>query len=382
MAITAAQRILLGNAFRPHAPIEDPGSFVGREVELESVRDAIAANGLHVILYGERGCGKTSLANVATSGVPRVQVFCEENATFASLLSDAAIKYQAAHPDDITFDAITDSIQTRGIRLPASRLTGNTFLQLLVPNEPLCIVFDELDRVIDKSLIASLAELAKNAATYFPHLTLVMVGADSTADGLLAGHLSNFRNLRQVPLTRMSVPELYSILTRGESVLDITFNQAVKDEMVTMSDQMPYYLHLLATSAAKSALNRDSTVVEAQDLRAGAIGAAGDVDHSLRNIYEFAALSEKGSSIYRRLIWAMASMDGAVCNVGTINERANELARQERDRDVTPQALGAALKKLMSQDKGSVVVQVMAGNYKFRHPLMKGFVRLMRHSSQ
>jgi hypothetical protein len=277
MPMTPEQRTLLGNAFRPHAPIEDPGSFVGRQEELERVRDAIDAAGLHVVLYGERGCGKTSLANVATAGATRIQVFCEETASFSSLLRDTALKYQASHPQTITFDAVSDAIVTRGMTLPASRLTGNQFLQLLAPNEQLCIVYDELDRVQDKSLILSLAELAKNAATNFSHLTLVMVGANDTADGLLDGHLSNFRNLRQVPLTRMSVGELQGILTRGEGVLSITFDPTVKYEMVQMSDRMPYYLHLLATSAARFALNRDSPVVEAQDLREATLATAQDV---------------------------------------------------------------------------------------------------------
>ncbi len=380
MPITSEQRTLLSTAFRPHAPIEEPSSFIGRESELERVRDAITSPGLHVVVYGERGCGKTSLANVATSAVPRLQVFCEENATFATLLRDAALKYQALHPSEVVFDAISDSIRTRGVTLPASALTGNMFLQLLAPGQALCIVFDELDRVQDRGLIASLAELAKNAATYHQNLTLVMVGASETADGLLAGHLSNFRNLRQVPLNRMSPVELGGILSRGEGVLGISFGAAVKTEMIVMSDHMPYYLHLLATNAAKSAMNRDASQVSPQDLRAGAQAAAADVDHTLRETYEFATASEKGSHIYRRLVWAMASMDSVVCNVGSINELANQIAVAEGDRDVTPQALGAAIRRLTSDDKRAIVAQVLAGNYKFKHPLMKGFVRLARHS--
>lgn len=379
MPITPEQRTLLSNAFRPHAPIEDPNSFVGRQDELYRVREAIDAAGLHVVLYGERGCGKTSLANVATAGASRIQVFCEETASFSSLLRDTALKYQALNPQTITFDAVNDAIITRGVTLPASRLTGNLFLQLLNTGEQICIVYDELDRVLDKSLILSLAELAKNAATNHPNVTLVMVGANETADGLLAGHLSNFRNLRQVPLTRMSAPELSGILTRGEAILSIAFDAPVKYEMVQMSDRMPYYLHLLATSAARLALNRDSVVVQAEDLLGATVATAQDVDHSLRETYELAALSEKGSSVYRRLIWAMASMDGSACGVGTINERANAIAREEGAAEVSPQALGAGLKRLMSDAKRGIVVQVMAGNYKFRHPLMKGFVRLVRH---
>ncbi|TXD95897.1 AAA family ATPase [Mitsuaria sp. TWR114] len=379
MPISDAQSALLANAFRPHAPIEDPNSFVGRQDELRRVRDAVSAPGLHVVLYGERGCGKTSLANVATADTQRIHVFCEESASFASLLRDTALKYQSTHPQTITFDAVSDSIITRGMTLPVSRLTGNQFLQLLAPDEKLCIVLDELDRVQDKTLILSLAELAKNAATNHSHVTLVMVGVNETADGLLAGHLSNFRHLRQVPLTRMTVTELQAILTRGENVLGIKFGAAVNAEMVQMSDQMPFYLHLLATSAVRFALSRDSTTVGAQDLRDATLETAQDLDHSLRETYELAVLSKKGSHVYRRLIWALASLDGSACPVGAIYDRANAIARDEGDEAVSHQALGAAVKRLMSPEKRGIVAQVMAGNYKFKDPLMKGFVRLMRY---
>lgn len=378
MPLTAEQETLLGTAFRPHAPIKDPRSFVGRKKELDSVREVIRLEGLHVILFGERGCGKTSLANIATDQHERLQVFCEESASFETLLRDAAMQYQALHPDVITYDAIEDSISVRGLTLPVNGLTGNSFLRILDPGAPLCIIFDELDRVIDKSLVRALAELAKNAATYHSHLTLVMVGASETAEELLAGHLSNFRNLRQIPLTRMMNNELREIIAKGASILGISFPEEVIKRLIQICDRMPYYLHLLATNAAKSALERASNAVSLEDLAKATIAAANDVDHSLRNTYETAILSEKGSSIYRRLIWAIADLEDVSCNVGAINDKANVIAQSEGQLPASPQALGARLKTLRSEAKKCIIRQVMPGVYKFSHPLMKGFVRLIR----
>lgn len=128
MPITNEQRRLLANAFRPHAPIVNPEAFVGRQDQLSSIQSAIQTDGLHVVLYGEKGCGKTSLANVATSDFERLQIFCEANASYADLLRDAALKYQRQNPTTIVFDGVNNSISTRGITLSANSLTGNEFL--------------------------------------------------------------------------------------------------------------------------------------------------------------------------------------------------------------------------------------------------------------
>ena len=101
----------------------------------------------------------------------------------------------------------------------------------------------------DRGAISSLAELT-NTATNRPNITLILVGVAETADSLLAGHGSNFRNLREVPLGRMEEPELLAILNRGERVLGIKFSDDVTRAMVS-SSTMPYYLHLLATNAAR-----------------------------------------------------------------------------------------------------------------------------------
>ena len=50
--------------FRPRTPITSKELFAGRWNELKAVADAVNQPGLHAVIYGERGVGKTSLANV------------------------------------------------------------------------------------------------------------------------------------------------------------------------------------------------------------------------------------------------------------------------------------------------------------------------------
>jgi len=67
-------RVLVAEAakvFRPRTPITSKELFAGRWNELTAVADAVNQPGLHVVIYGERGVGKTSLANVLS---PTIQV--------------------------------------------------------------------------------------------------------------------------------------------------------------------------------------------------------------------------------------------------------------------------------------------------------------------
>src|SRR5271165_1486832 len=64
--IVAAQSraIEAGSVFTPSAPINDKTLFAGRIDQVRQVMDAVNQRGQHAVIYGERGVGKTSLANV------------------------------------------------------------------------------------------------------------------------------------------------------------------------------------------------------------------------------------------------------------------------------------------------------------------------------
>jgi hypothetical protein len=355
MPLTADQKELLNSAFRPHAPIEDPTSFAGRQSERERVMDAIDQPGLQVVIFGEHGAGKTSLANVCTADRRRVRLFCEEQSTFQMLCKNILLEYKPLAPMTFKFDAVKDTIEIEGGLFPLEGLTGNQLRQIL-PDEPLCIVLDELDRLKSDEVLRSLAELAKNFSTYKQKVTLIMIGVAATADELLAGHASNVRNLRQVSLDRMREEDLRAIIGRGESILSVVVEPEVKDRIIQMCDRLPYYLHLLASNAAKIALNRGSTSVEMTDLMAGVRAAAQDADQTLRKVYDHAILAKRGSHIYRQVLWAMAVMAGPAHTVSEVANQSNKIAVAEGGRPVTVQAVGQALNKFVSAEKKYMVV--------------------------
>ena len=62
--IVKVRMTLSSLAFNPSGPVSDKDLFAGRESQITDVLGAVGQSGQHVILFGERGVGKTSLASL------------------------------------------------------------------------------------------------------------------------------------------------------------------------------------------------------------------------------------------------------------------------------------------------------------------------------
>src|SRR5215469_3246330 len=95
MAIDMMKRkVRVSSAFRPGTPIDKFELFAGRMDQVNDVLNAALQPGRHVIMFGERGVGKTSLARVIsdiirnTSGYKLLNcgtINCETTDNFNSL---------------------------------------------------------------------------------------------------------------------------------------------------------------------------------------------------------------------------------------------------------------------------------------------------------
>ena len=88
----ATLRAEITEAFSPGAPVQERDLFSGRASQIASLEDAVNQRGRHAIVYGERGVGKTSLANVLALVMHRpnkelvyVRVNADPTDTFVSL---------------------------------------------------------------------------------------------------------------------------------------------------------------------------------------------------------------------------------------------------------------------------------------------------------
>lgn len=80
------------SVFTPGSSVNEKDLFAGSIEQLQKVSDTLSQRGYHAILFGERGVGKTSLANVISGvagiGGQRViiaKVTCDASDSFTSL---------------------------------------------------------------------------------------------------------------------------------------------------------------------------------------------------------------------------------------------------------------------------------------------------------
>ena len=170
--------------FTPHLPIQSIGLFFGRQKEIQKIIEQINTPGQHSLLYGDRGVGKSSLANIATelliSRLIKGQLFqkrCDSKDTFLSILEEPLAKCGI----ELTLETTTNSHKQggrAGLKVPiaeaginSERKTTQTFVpkeitpstaaKLLADLEGLLYI-DEADRIKnseDKILIAELIKL-------------------------------------------------------------------------------------------------------------------------------------------------------------------------------------------------------------------------------
>ena len=93
----------LNSAFSPHAPIQRRFAVPRRIDQIRDVVDAMTAAGLHAVIYGDRGVGKTSLANIVHEFVADVisvsKTICGQGDTFSSVIRRAAGSIQLRLPE-------------------------------------------------------------------------------------------------------------------------------------------------------------------------------------------------------------------------------------------------------------------------------------------
>src|SRR5437762_9182780 len=68
------RRLAVANrSFSPGTPINRATLFAGRHDQIRRGIDAVFQRGMHAIIFGERGVGKTSLANCLADFIPNPQ---------------------------------------------------------------------------------------------------------------------------------------------------------------------------------------------------------------------------------------------------------------------------------------------------------------------
>ncbi len=350
-----------GEVFTPSAPIDNQALFAGRVNQLNRIIGAVTQRGQHAILFGERGVGKTSLANVLLKilrgyqeQLKSVIVNCDSEDRFDLLWCKIFLELENTQ----TLDFEPHQINPEFIRLRLQRqITGSAI-----------IIVDEMDRLNrDSYFTASMADTIKTLSDHSTNITLILVGIANAVEELIAQHLSIERALIQIQMPRMSPEELAEILRKGLSNLSMTMDQEVIDSIVFLSQGLPNYVHLLALHASQSAIRENESNINVNHLNKAIRQACENAQHSIMTAYSTSISSSRQETIYPKVLLAcaLAKKDETGC-FRAVDVR-EPLSRILGKQYTTTSAFNRHLNQFCEESRGKVLEKKgIERHYRFR----------------
>lgn len=287
-----SRRFKLRKAFTPTHPLRSARRLAGRGPQLARVLRAVLDESAHVVVYAERGRGKTSLTNLVSEALRS--------------LGFMVASYTCAADDD--FDAILRGLlrslprsllvvpaqhgEERSVgceaAVPGGRLQPYDALGLVgrLTGRRLVMVVDEFDRVSDVATRTRLADTVKLLSDRAAPVLFMVVGVSENLEELLGRHPSIQRNIVGVPLPLLKDAEIRTLLEKGAQDAGLVFPPLARDAIAAFARGVPYIAQLLALHAGYSVLGRDGQEVAGADLEAALAMAVAEADPRIARLYE------------------------------------------------------------------------------------------------
>lgn len=267
-------RMRLREAFTPSQPISDTRKFAGRKDLLRTLIRSIEDQQLHVVLYGDRGIGKTSLLHVLEELSRKARYIvrytsCGEGSDFSEVFRAIAADIPLLFHAD--YDPTADAIEQGGTLsklLPTGTLSVSQVSEMFskVSGTRVLIILDEFDRTDFEKFRRPVAELIKNLSDRSIRVQLVIAGVASNLTELIAHIPSIRRNIIGLPLPIMEKNEVRELIKIGEAVSGLKFTNEALENITMVASGSPYLASLLGQHAGLIAAERGAVEVAADDV--------------------------------------------------------------------------------------------------------------------
>jgi Cdc6-like AAA superfamily ATPase len=361
--------------FRPTAPIDEGRLFAGRIKQIRQILDVIYQPGAHGIIYGERGVGKTSLANILDKKIIRadtstkvLKISCSPNNDFATIWGNVFFDFE--YEGRPVVDVIRQNPQPFAIYKVAQGLPKST---------KYLVILDEFDRLTDDQAKMLIADTIKYLSDNPVGVTVLVVGVGSSIESLFGSHPSIQRCCEQVEMPRMSPEELMQILSERLPKLHMRADQGTLEKMIQFSQGLPGYTHLLGLLSVRRAISQRTKTVTHNHLQYAITNALEKGDESTRREYYEAVQSTKPDNKYKEVLLA--------CALTTKNERGQFSASAVCEpyshivgREVGIESFARHLNAFCEKDRGPALIKSGKPKgfmYQFRNPLLEPLVIML-----
>jgi Cdc6-like AAA superfamily ATPase len=388
LAETSRASALLRDAFTPTRPKKSAALFSGRFKQLQRIIAAIEEERAHVMVYGERGSGKTSLANVLAGKAEEAGYLVLRFACSSELgFEDIFRSFLRRMPATLLAEGI-GATSRAGIDNFEQLLTRHCDIPELlhiferIYEKHVILIIDEYDRVTSEDTKAKLAELLKNLSDAAAPVTLLIIGVAENVDQLLGKHPSLQRTIVTVPMPLMTRREIDGIIASGEERSGLSFDPWVRQTIIDFAQGLPYHAQLLCLFSARNAVRRQSSRVEREDLRYAVQRAGEEAEARVKEAYDLAIGPQENVSFRDALFYAARCRCDEFGNFTAADVMA--AAAQSGGEGLSLLALQYPLKKLTEPERGAVLRRTMGAGglrYQFVSQMLRHHV-LCRQAEQ
>lgn len=380
--------------FTPYQPIMTKDLFYGRSSEVSSIIQQINTPGQHSILFGDRGVGKSSLANIASEllkplkGDKLIKKRCDSGDTFLTivekLLDEAGVDLQVSSIQKQkaeggkagvkipVFDAGIESKTTDTVSLKghSERAGSPSWVTEKIKDINALFLLDEID-VINEEEKWKVAELVKQLSDEGSSLKFLIVGIAETASELTNGHKSVQRCLKETPLLKLHDDEISKIVEDGASKVGLQFSRSAIRKIVNVSAGYAHFAHLLALKASEKAVAEQRIEVSLGHIKNATDDACGDAEGVLRTTYNNATRSSHTDE-FKKILIAAASISDSEFNSTALRSAYAKIWSVE----INQGWLNNYLQNIVSEGSDTIMRRLAKGVYKFNDPRMPSYIKL------
>ncbi len=377
---------LYRSAYTPTQPKRTFESLSGRLPEIRRIVQALEEERAHVVLAGEPGIGKTSLANgigdlARQAGYLVLSLTCTAELTLAPMLRavwrDLTTVVAQAPAGDVMLQKLGaangGALQGEGPTATAQAM--DVFRRLA--DTQVMLILDDYDRVESGTFRRQMEELMKATADEGLPVQFLLLGAAEDPRDLLLAATHAPGSAVFMTLGALDADGIAEAIARGERLTGIEFRDEVRRAVAFFSQGIPYVAQSLALLCVRHAVKRHSLEVDDSDLGCAIRECVERIDPHLNELYRRLTRSRHGAwakEVLRLAAGTPCGEDG-LFSVPALRAQA----ARETGRSLSELSLHAALSRLASRQYGEVLRKVPATvgpAYRFRSSLMRSVVLL------
>lgn len=387
---------ILRTHLSPSSPIQSSEHLYGREMQLRTIDQALHATGRHIFIYGDRGVGKTSIAQTAaflhqSADRDPILVACTRGVTFYSLIRSIARKLHRKPLSGVQTVTKRRGLAAAWMNYENSIISSsgdvpqvgdmNEAVDLVSAvgkeySKQTLIVVDEFDLVTDPKEKELFADFIKQIGDQRIPVHFIFCGIGESLDQLLGAHGSCFRYLEGVEVPRLYFEGRFSIIDGSAAALGVKVTDEQRFRVAAISDGFPYYIHLICEKLYWELFNAPGfeAVVMPRTYGAAIRAAINGIQQELRRAYDKATAGK--ADALEPILWAAADHSNLIRNREQIFTSYLTIAKRLEQEPVDKRMFGRKLGHLRSEACGKILVAPRRGLARFRESMLRGYVRL------